>query len=356
MGWFSSKKKTEHSGFIGDMSEEQEQALEEFKKAIADESLTTDTRYDDYYLLRFMRARKFDLEKTMEMFKKFLEWRVEHRTDEAMVIYKCPNVEKAREIYPHGYHGTDLEGRPFYIDQPCNFEIDDLLKIVSKEELYVYYVKEYEKLIHIRFPAASAAYGKKIEQSFSLLNLKGFSMGKLKEKSRNFIKLAIDIGSDNYPEIMYKMFIVNTSFMFKGAWAIISPFLDAKTKKKISIHGSSFQKELFKFVDPSNVPESLGGECTCSHDERGCYYSDIGPWNDHPGDEFGEAAKQALLEEEKLEMGATEAVSVPPVTAAVSVPPVTAAVAVQETTEQMAKLAVDPASTVTSASPAPGGT
>ncbi|CAI2370893.1 unnamed protein product [Moneuplotes crassus] len=344
MGWFSSSKKEEKSGFMDDMSEEQEQTLEEFKKIIAEESLTEDSRYDDYYLLRFLRARKFDIEKTMVMFKKFLEWRVEHRTDEAMVIYKCPNVEKAREIYPHGYHGTDLEGRPFYIDQPCNFHIDDLLKIVSKEELYVYYVREYEKLIHVRFPACSAASEKKIEQSFSLLNLKGFSMGKLKEKSRNFIKLAIDIGSDNYPEIMYKMFIVNTSFVFKGAWAIISPFLDAKTKKKISIHGSSFQKELFKYVDPSNVPESLGGECTCSHTEGGCYFSDVGPWNEYPADEFGEAAKQAILEEEKNEIAATEGLAPPP-------PPSSGNV--EEVTEQMANLEVQPAVPTELAAPPP---
>eukprot|EP00344_Euplotes_crassus_P011290 CAMPEP_0196997842 /NCGR_PEP_ID=MMETSP1380-20130617/3358_1 /TAXON_ID=5936 /ORGANISM="Euplotes crassus, Strain CT5" /LENGTH=343 /DNA_ID=CAMNT_0042414205 /DNA_START=12 /DNA_END=1039 /DNA_ORIENTATION=- len=343
MGWFSSKKKEEHSGFMDDMSEEQQQTLEEFKKVIAEESLTEDPRYDDYYLLRFLRARKFDIEKTMEMFKKFLEWRVEHRADEAMVIYKCPNLSKAKEIYPHGYHGTDLEGRPFYIDQPCNFHLDDLLEIISKEELYVYYVREYEKLLHIRFPACSAAAGKKIEQSFSLLNLKGFSMGKLKEKSRNFIKLAIDIGSDNYPEIMYKTFIVNTSFVFKGAWAIISPFLDAKTKKKISIHGSSFQKELFKYVDPATVPESLGGEWTPSEGGEEWFSADMGPWNEYPGDEFGEAAKQALLEEEKNEISASEATDSTLATSS----------KVQELTEDMGKLDVDPAAPISSAIPSP---
>ena len=306
MGWFSSKKKETHTGFMDDLSEAQQQALEEFKKMVSEENLTTDPRYDDYYYLRFLRARKFNLDKTMEMFKKFLEWRIEHRADEAIVIYKCPNLEKAREIYPHGYHGTDREGRPLYIDQPCNFYIEDLTAIVSQEELYSYYVREYEKLIHIRLPACSAAKGARIEQTFSLLSIKGFTMGKLKEKSRNFIKLAINIGSDNYPEIMHKMFIVNAPFLFKGAWALISPFIDAKTKAKISIHGSSYQKELLKHVDPENVPVELGGECTCPHHEKGCFYSDKGPWNEYPGDEFGEAAKQAIMEEEKKEIADTE--------------------------------------------------
>ena len=88
-------------------------------------------------------------------------------------------------------------------------------------------------------------------------------MGKLKEKSRDFVKLAINIGQDNYPEIMSSLFIVNAPFIFKGAWAMLKPFIDEKTRKKISILGSKYQKDLFKHVDPDNVPSELGGNCTC---------------------------------------------------------------------------------------------
>ena len=158
-----------------------------------------------------------------------------------------------------------------------------------------------KKLLHIKFPACSAKAGVKIEQSFSLLNIEGFSMSKLKEKSREFVKIAINIGQDYYPEIMSNMFIVNAPFLFKGAWAIFKPFIDEKTRKKISILGSGYQKELFTHVDPMNVPAELGGKCTCSEYEGGCLHSDIGPWHEYPGDEFGEAAKQKLLEEEKKE-------------------------------------------------------
>lgn len=345
MGWFSSTKKETHTGFMGDLSEEQEAALEKFKKYIAEENLTNDPRYDDYYLLRFLRARQFDMEKTIKMFTDFLAWRTEHRADEAMVIYKCPNVEKAKNLYQHGYHGTDRLGRPFYIDQPCKFHIDDLLEIVEKAELYQYYVREYEKLLHIRMPACSAACGTRIEQSFSLLNIDGFTMGKLKEKSREFVKIATSIGQDNYPEIMGKTFIINAPFVFKGAWAIVKGFLDEKTRKKITILGSSYQKELFEHVDPENVPKELGGECTCPEHEKGCMFSDKGPWNEYPADEFGEAAKQAVLEEEKKEV-----LDQPPSIAAMPAtkPPKTdtpegmTEKELKEVNEQMDKLKMDP--------------
>ena len=331
MGWFSSsKKKEEHSGEVGDLSEDQEQVLVEFKKTIEEEKLTTDPRYDDYYLLRFCRARQFKLEKVVEMFKNFLEWRIEHRADAAMVIYKCPNVEKAKSIWKHGYHGTDIDGCPFYIDAPCQFHIDELLSIVDKSELYSYYVREYEKLLHIRFPACSAAKGEKIQRSFSLLNVDGFTMGKLKEKSREFVKIAISIGQDNYPEIMKGTYIINAPFVFKAAWTVIKPFIDEKTRKKITILGTGFYKDLSQHVDPANIPSDIGGECTCSESEGGCYFSDKGPWNEHPGDEFGEAAKQKIAEEQKKEAEVPDQ------------PPAEVQAKVEEVQEQMDKLKVDP--------------
>ena len=184
------------------------------------------------------------------MFINFLEWRRENNVDQAMVIYTCPNIPAVKAIYNCGYHSTDREGRPFYIDQPCKVEIDDIFNLISKEEIIQYYIREYEYLLHVRLPACSAAAGKRIETSFSVLDVSGFSMGMFKKKSRDFVKMPIGITQNNYPEIMHKLFIINTPLMFRGAWAVIKPFLAPGTIKKITILGSKYQKELFEHVDP----------------------------------------------------------------------------------------------------------
>ena len=72
------------------MSEEQERALEVFKKYIKDHNITDHPQFDDYYLLRFLRARKFDMEKTLLMFNNFIEWRKENEVDQILHVLETP--------------------------------------------------------------------------------------------------------------------------------------------------------------------------------------------------------------------------------------------------------------------------
>lgn len=69
--------------------------------------------------------------------------------------------------------------------------------------------------------------------------------------------------------------IVNAPWVFTGIWAIVKAFLDEKTRKKIQIHGgSSYKKELLKYVDPDQLADFLGGNNTAKIADN------WGPWND----------------------------------------------------------------------------
>lgn len=65
-----------------------------------------------------------------------------------------------------------------------------------------YFIREYEKLILYRYPAASRALGQKVEQSTTILDCKHGSMKIMSKKVYGFIKLASQIGQDYYPEIL----------------------------------------------------------------------------------------------------------------------------------------------------------
>jgi len=78
---------------------------------------------------------------------------------------------------------------------------------------------------------------------------------------------------------MGNMFVVNAPFLFAGVWSMVKGFLDERTRNKIKIIGSGFEKALLEIVDETMLPTFLGGKCTCAELD-GCMNSNIGPWND----------------------------------------------------------------------------
>ena len=92
-------------------------------------------------------------------------------------------------------------------------------------------------------------------------------------KIKTFTKIAAGIAQDYYPEILGKMFIVNSGFMFRGIWGMVSVWIDKKTQKKINIISGSGKKKLLEAIDADKLPVFLGG--TCEDDLK----NDPGPWN-----------------------------------------------------------------------------
>jgi len=267
------------TGFLNNLNDTQQQTLNNFKNRLVTENLGINfSIYNNPYLLRFLRARKFDLNKTWEMFINFLKWRREFGTDE-IGSFNFPEVLLVKNYYPHGYHKTDKFGRPIYIEIIGEANIKELFTITTEERMLKYYVKEYEKSMKFRYAACSNMTGTFIEQSVTILDMKGEAMKFMFGKTREFVQIASKFAQDYYPEMLARMFIVNTPFTFKALWSIVKAFLDEKTTRKISLEGSNYQAKLLELIDAENLPKILGGSCTCSFAEGGCLYTDIGPWN-----------------------------------------------------------------------------
>eukprot|EP01018_Ginkgo_biloba_P006835 Gb_26644 [translate_table: standard] len=88
-----------------------------------------------------------------------------------------------------------------------------------------------------------------------------------------------NIDGENYPETLHSLLIVNAGSGFKILWNTIKGFLDPRTTSKIHVLGSKDQNKLLEIIDASQLPEFLGGTCTCAG-QGGCLFSDKGPWKD----------------------------------------------------------------------------
>ena len=272
------------SGFYNELNQAQYDALQEWKKNLISQNVLPNLdNHDDLFLLRFLRARKFDLEKTMEMFKKFLQWRIDMKVDELRESYEMENLIAIKKLYPHGYHRTDKEGRPIYIELYDKTDVKALFKITTEDKMVKYYIKQYERQIKYIFPACSAVVKRPVEQSCTILDANGIGITSLFGPIKGFVKLASDIGQDYYPEMLGKMTIVNVGFLFRAVWSMVKAFIDPKTQNKINLLKSTYKDDLLALIDEENLPSFFGGKCTCSGFLYGCLGSDIGPWNPEGG-------------------------------------------------------------------------
>lgn len=273
----ASIKPTECDGTLGNCNDKQLATQEEFRNHVDNVMKINDTCYDDWFLLRFCRARKFKLKDVITMFENYIQWiNKEEVYSKIAIDFSCFD-EIRKTIFQHGYYGITKEGRPLYIERYNKLDVSYILKNFSEKKLVDYYINSYQLLLHCIFPECSRVAGKMIDKTCTILDIKGFNVSKVMGgDTQKFQKLSSQIAQDYYPELLGKLFIINTNWLFSVLWGIAKVWIDKKTKKKIKIIGGSYKKDLLADIDEDQLPEWLGGTAT-----KELYDKEGQPWTEY---------------------------------------------------------------------------
>lgn len=258
----------------------EENAVHELRAKLLDSDLLP-VKHDDYHtLLRFLKAREFNIEKTTQMWEDMLHWRKEYGTDAILEDFEFEELDEVLQYYPQGYHGVDKEGRPVYIERLGKAYPSKLMRITTIDRYLRYHVQEFERALLEKFPACSIAAKRQICYTTTILDVQGLGFKNFTRTAANLLSAMARVDNSYYPETLHRMFIVNASPSFKKMlWPAAQRFLDAKTIAKILVLDSKSSTKLLEVIDSSQLPDFLGGSCTCSSD-GGCLRSNMGPWND----------------------------------------------------------------------------
>ncbi|KAI2793208.1 Sec14 cytosolic factor [Penicillium oxalicum] len=261
-------------GHPGHTTPEQDAKVHQLRTMLEQQGFTE--RLDTLTLLRFLRARKFDVELAKAMFINCEEWRKKFGTDDLPRTFEYPEKPEVFKFYPQYYHKTDKDGRPVYIEKLGKIDLNAMYKITTAERMLQNLVCEYEKVADPRLPACSRKAGKLLETCCTIMDLKGVGVTSI-PSVYGYVRQASEFSQNYYPERLGKLYLINAPWGFSSAFSAVKGFLDPITVKKIHVLGSGYKKELLAQIPAENLPVEFGGTCQCS---GGCEFSDMGPWQE----------------------------------------------------------------------------
>lgn len=254
-------------GYFPNISTIQLKAANDLIAIIERENLrfNVDEEHEFLKLLRFLRARKFNVQHAFQMIKEDIKWRSEEnrlnlRFESAEEVLGC-DLGKMYRFFPTWIQGQDKQLRPVSYRQFGKFEIWNVLKLTSMQKLIRFHAWETEQAL--RFMHARSEKVKfNIETFVLVIDASGWNIQLATRDAFTFIKGMATTDSDHYPERLGTMIIINAPSALAWAWSVIQGFLDAVTKSKIRIIGcdqSEWLPVLLEFIDADQIPCQYGG-------------------------------------------------------------------------------------------------
>jgi hypothetical protein len=239
MTWFgSSKPKSPRPAEKEcELSDCERDALDKFCERFNQLPKVRDAECTEEAKLRWLRARKFDVEKSCDMYQKFIEWRAEKNIDKLSL----KDFNQAIKTTAVSFMGEDKQGRCAIVIFPAR-HVPGTVDCNELENLLAFTIEIACDLL------------KSSDRFTILFDYEGWGLSCV---DSNVDKVIMHVGQNNYPERLGEALLIRPPWYFSTVWSIVKVFLDEKTKSKFQF--VKCYDELKERFAPENLLEKYGG-------------------------------------------------------------------------------------------------
>ncbi|EPS41027.1 hypothetical protein H072_5087 [Dactylellina haptotyla CBS 200.50] len=275
-------------GRIGHLTDDQKAALMDFKvllsekglyqpETIIDEKRSTPASHEDSYLLRFLRAGRFNLPASFRQLEATEKWRKNGGVDGIYKDFDVKEFEETRKYYPQWTGRRDKNGVPIQV-----YEVGALDS--RKMNMYYQSAKSGAKSTTSNLPATSqrlimiAEHSTNfvvplcssvtdrpnaevpIETTVNIVDITGLGFSQF-WGLRNHLKDASTLAQSYYPEALEKVFVIGAPSGFTKIWDWAKGWFDAATTSKIYfLTPDNITSTLQEHIDIEHIPQKYGGK------------------------------------------------------------------------------------------------
>ncbi|CAH1781586.1 unnamed protein product, partial [Owenia fusiformis] len=236
------------SGFSDDLNEEQSKALDVMKENISD--VASNAVVDKEYLLRFLRARDFDVTKAEHMLRQCLKWReetdVENRDNipfpdfaqfAPLISLPIGRAKDGSPVVYVNYDGADFKG----LSQCC--QTKDWVSIICRGMEMA--------------DAVAKTTSKPYKGVTAIIDYNNIGMNMISKPSLDILNGAYGAVDNYFPEFVSKMIVLNGSIVVNIFYKLIKRLIPPKTRSKIELLKDT--NDIKKFIDEDQLIGYYGG-------------------------------------------------------------------------------------------------